>query len=366
MPTMSKVDSTVSKQWANRPDDQRFLTIESLKNAVLARRQQSWTTKPHPQNLRVIATDNNGIAVKTYDRNGDEQLLAPTNHAFTQLSQLANAPAGYLRDLPSELAAINLQWGLDHNPQREDIMMLGRTNGHHALRAITSPKYGRIWDEQVVRAVEGINQNGRWQVPSASYSGTDPLRATTLYASDRDVFMFLVDPNNPINVDGETLFRGFYTWNSETGSCTFGLSTFLYRYVCDNRMIWGQSDVKELRIRHSRNAPGRFMSEAVYYLNRYADSATDKVIAEVKKAKNMELPLKKDQTIEEWLRGRGFTKTESSGAVNAAKTEEGKASSLWDIINGVTAYARKSITHTNDRVDLEMRAGKLMDMVASN
>ena len=24
----------------------------------------------------------------------------------------------------------------------------------------------------------------------------------------------------------------------------FGLSTFLYRYVCDNRMIWGASNVQ--------------------------------------------------------------------------------------------------------------------------
>ena len=58
-----------------------------------------------------------------------------------------------------------------------------------------------------------------------------------------------VDPKNPVEVNGEQLFRGFYTWNSEVGSAVFGLTTFLYRYVCDNRIIWGATDVKELRIR---------------------------------------------------------------------------------------------------------------------
>src|SRR6266550_4933656 len=43
---------------------------------------------------------------------------------------------------------------------------------------------------------------------------------TTLYASDRDVFLFLVDDTNPIEAgrlaDGspDLYFRGFYCWNS--------------------------------------------------------------------------------------------------------------------------------------------------------
>ena len=42
---------------------------------------------------------------------------------------------------------------------------------------------------------------------------------TTLYASDRDVFLFLVDDTNPIEAgrlaDGspDLYFRGFYCWN---------------------------------------------------------------------------------------------------------------------------------------------------------
>src|SRR5204862_718616 len=110
------------------------------------------------------------------------------------------------------------------------------------------------------------------------------------YASDRDVFIFLVDPNNPVEVDGEVLYRGFYTWNSEVGSAVFGLTTFLYRYVCDNRIIWGATDVKELRIRHTGGAPERFAWEGQRFLTRYAEESTAKIAAGVTAAQIAAIP----------------------------------------------------------------------------
>ena len=61
---------------------------------------------------------------------------------------------------------------------------------------------------------------------------------TTLYASDRDVFLFLVDDHNPIEAgrlpDGspDLYFRGFYCWNSEVGAKTLGMASFYLRAVC--------------------------------------------------------------------------------------------------------------------------------------
>ena len=40
-----------------------------------------------------------------------------------------------------------------------------------------------------VDAIRRANQDGYWKVPAASYSTSNPKRATTLYASDRDVFL---------------------------------------------------------------------------------------------------------------------------------------------------------------------------------
>jgi hypothetical protein len=308
---------TASREWASRPDDQRFPFLAELKASVLQRRRESWTATPQ---------------------------------------------ANQLRALPPELAAINLQWGLEHNALREDALVLAQSNGSRHVRAMTSSSYGRIWDHQVVQAVERVNPDGRWQIPASSRATTNPRRATTLYASDRDVFIFLVDPNNPVEVGGETLFRGFYTWNSEVGSAVFGLCTFLYRYVCDNRIIWGATDVKELRIRHTGGAPERFSYEGERYLRRYAEESTAKLVEGIKAAKAKEIPLNagKGDTVESWLQARGFTKAQAKASVDAANAEEGQARSIWDIVNGVTAYAR-SVANTDSRVELEAKAGKLME-----
>jgi hypothetical protein len=54
---------------------------------------------------------------------------------------------------------------------------------------------------------------------------------------------------------------------------------------------------------------------------------------------------------------------QAKASIDSAIAEEGEARTVWDIINGVTAYAR-SIPNSNDRVELEAKAGKLMDLVA--
>lgn len=358
---------TASHEWATRPDDQRFVSLDDLKASVEARRQESWTLTSAVADLRLRASeDQQEIVADAYDiTRGERRDLHPTNWAFGQLAQYAGAPASYLRKLPAPLAAINLQYGLEKFPVRDTALVLGQTNGDNKLRALTSTSYGRIWDRDVVQAVERVNQDGRWQVPAASYSGSNPKRATTLYASDRDVFIFLVDPEHDIDVGGEVLHRGFITWNSEVGSAVFGLTTFLYRRVCDNRIIWGATDVQELRIRHTGGAPERFAYEGARYLTRYANESAASIVEPIKRAKDFELPAaeQKDGGWDSWLQKRGFTAPQAKNAIASAVAEEGEARSLWDIINGVTASAR-AISHTDARVELEAKAGKLMRFVA--
>lgn len=360
----------VNQQWRTRPDDERFLSLADLKESVTTRRRESWTTPGSPKDY-VVSAQEGEIVTQLYDRTtAQNRVLKPTHHSFTQLAQYAQAPAAYLRSIPTELAAINLQWGLEHNPIRENILALAQSNGDHKLRALTSTTYGRIWDSQVVDAVEHVNHDGRWVVPAASYAANNPKKATTLYASDHDIFVFLCDPKTAIEVNGSTLYKGFFTWNSEVGAATFGLTTFLYNHICDNRIIWGATNIQELRIRHTGGAPERFAYEGARYLKRYAEESSLNVTHQIQRAQQFELPAgaraeKSDKTEGwgKWLQARGFTSALAKSTVAAAQSEEGQARSLWDIVQGVTAHAR-SIQHTDERVKVESLAGKLMQTVA--
>jgi hypothetical protein len=99
---------------------------------------------------------------------GTDAAIAPTHWSFGQLAGLVGAPAAYLRQLPAALAAINLQYGLTSN-RAEQIKTLETDDGRMELRAVTGPDYGRIFDAELVEAVQRIAGNGtgdtRWKVP---------------------------------------------------------------------------------------------------------------------------------------------------------------------------------------------------------
>jgi hypothetical protein len=341
---------------------------------VQQRKAESWTAAAPVKDLRIQADPNSpDLAIQVYDpAAGQDRIITPTHWAFSQLCQYGGAPAGYLRKLPAFLAGIDLQWGLDNLAPRDNALVLAQSNGEQTLRAITSTSYGRIWDAQVVSQLIRMNEaaGGRWQVPAASYATTNPKRASTIYGSDRDIWVFLVDDKNAITLPAANgrperqVFRGFIVWNSETGAQTFGLSLFLYDRVCDNRTIWGFTQISELRIRHTGGAPERFAYEAGRQLNRYAQESTHQVIETIAKAQTYKLPSPTVKGgVEDWLKARGFTGAQADSAVKSALAEDGdRPRSLWDIVQGLTASAR-TISHTDARIDLESKAGKLLKLV---
>ncbi len=311
---------------------------------------------------------------------GAEAALAPTHWSFGQLASLVGAPASYLRQLPAPLAGVNLQYGLTSH-RAEQVKTLEIEDGRVELRAATGPDYGRIYDHELVAAVQRIAGNGtgdtRWKVPGVldwSTSVYNPLvdvtkDTTTLYASDRDVFLFLVDDLNPIEAgrlpDGspDLFFRGFYCWNSEVGSKTLGIASFYLRAVCVNRNLWGVEDFQEIAIRHSKYAASRFAHEAAPALTRFANSSPSPFIAGVKAARQ-QIVARSDEDRDEFLRKRGFSKTETAKIIETVLAEEGhEAESVYDFVQGITACVRAK-PHQDARLDIEMRAKKLLDRAA--
>ena len=258
----------VSSEWFSRPDDERYLSLSSLHDAVHARSERATARTVETRSLRVEANRNNAERIAIIAPGRDEP-IAPTHWSFGQMCSLIGAPAGYLRQLPAPLAGINLQHGLLSH-RGELVKTLEADDGRVELRAVTGPDYGRIWDHELVAAVMRFAGNGtgdtRWKVPGVLDWSTmthNPFVAiskdtTTLYASDRDVFLFLVDDTHPIeagrlpNGEPDLYFRGFYCWNSEVGSKTLGIASFFLRAVCMNRNIWGAEGFEEISIRYRK------------------------------------------------------------------------------------------------------------------
>jgi hypothetical protein len=254
-------------------------------------------------------------------------------------------------------------------------------DGRVELRAVTGPEYGRIWDKDLVAAVMSIAGNGTgdtmWKVPGVldwSSMTHNPLvditkDTTTLYASDRDVFLFLCDDTHPIeagrlpNGEPDLYFRGFYAWNSEVGSKTLGIASFYLRAVCCNRNLWGVQNFEEITIRHSKFAAHRFAHEAAPALTNFANSSPAPFIAGIRAARER-IVARNDEDRDRFLRKRGFSKTETGKIIDTVLREEHRPpESIFDFVQGITALARGK-THQDTRLGLEGKARKLLESAA--
>jgi hypothetical protein len=346
--------SRVSSEWFSRPDDERYLSLSELYGAVRARADRASARTIESRLVRVEASRDDATRMALIVP-GRDAPVAPTHWSFGQLCSLVGAPAGYLRDLPAPLAAINLQHGLLSH-RGELVKTLEAEDGRVELRAVTGPDYGRIWDHELVAAVMKIAGDGigdtRWKVPGILDWGTmrhNPFvdvtkDTTTLYASDRDVFLFLVDDTHPIeagrlpNGDPDLYFRGFYCWNSEVGSKTLGVASFYLRAVCMNRNLWGVEDFQEINIRHSKFATQRFAHEAAPALASFANSSPAPFIAGVRAARER-IVARKDEDREDFLRKRGFSKSDTTKIIGSVLNEEGHPpASVFDFVQGIVSH----------------------------
>ena len=353
-----------SKQWATRPDDERFVSLTELNAHCQAIKFASKATVVPSRAIRCepLVGDNSGLMVA--GPNGGQ--VALTHWSFGQLAQRVAAPAGYLRSLPAPMAADCINYGLYHRDVEDIGVLLYKNGGPAQMRAVTGPAYGRIWNSTVTQALVdrfGDGITGDFRVPGEFGKHVDVTREnTTLYASDRDMFVFLADEQHRIEIpnrrNGESgsLARGFFVWNSEVGSSTLGISTFLFDYVCCNRIVWGATQYKEVRIRHTASGAMRWIDEVAPAIEQYANSSTASVVQAIEGARKARL-----DNVDDFLAKR-FSRSQVASIKAAHLDDEQRPiETLWDVATGVTAYAR-NIQFQDARVDLEREAGKILDL----
>ena len=359
---------TAHKQWATRPADQRFTSLAALREAVHNRRMRSKGVNRSVTDLHVTVQNESLIL------NSNISPTEPTHWSFGQLCGVAKAPASYLRTLSPELTAENLNYSIQRAPKDEFQLMtvVEPSGGVNTLQAVTSTKYGRIWDCDVVDAIQRVvdRSGGKFYNPKAYVrGGSGATEPSGLYASDHDVFAFMVDGGSLLNAGPRaTLNRGFIVWNSETGAKTLGIQTFLFNQCCGNHIIWGAHDIQTLLIRHNSGAPARFDREVTPILAQYVNASAKPMEDSIRRSQRLMLtnvvPSLDGKLGDGWItafaKKFSFTRGEVRDAIDSANREEGQCASMWDMVQGLTASAR-DYQFIDARLDLETRAGKLLD-----
>ena len=356
-----------SAQWSTRPADETFGNVKDAYDASVAYAKTAHEKHHVPvQSLRCEAV---GPEVALVGRGSVPAKMA--NWAFGQLARMVSAPAGYLRTLPPTLATQNINYGLKAVGQADpkaEVNLLAHQNGELVVRALTSDKYARIWNYEVLGRMLPLEQEG-WTCPTpfrknvAQEAHPDP----TVYVSDHDCFAFLVredvriaEPGNP---DG--LARGFFVENSEVGAAALKVTTFLYRYICGNHIVWGAKDVSELSVRHIGrarwNLPRLFVG-----LRQYADSSASETEARIKSAKSRLIdanPEKLLDAIFAKLRGKVSRDalTQSLALASQSSDTDGDPRSFWGFAQGMTRYSQ-TLPYADQRTVVDRAAASVIEM----
>jgi hypothetical protein len=298
----------LNREWATRQPDERYLTIQALHAAARAHADRARTIEVDMKHLEFFA-DSGKIA---YSTDGINKLQF-TPWSFGQMcSRMSGTldddvlepgvgiPSRFISHLNPEIGASVLN---DVNLRRREtadaksaIYYDGQSMATHA---VTSSRFSRIHDVEVAKVAMDVMDRFHWSVPgvlnwrTGGYRTDTPVtpKTTTLFRSDRDIFLCIVDHEHPIEVgklrngDAEVVYRGAILRNSEVGAAKFSMKTFLFAAVCANRNIWGVRDLQQTSIRHVGRATQRFYDEAMPGFVAFVKGDASGIVDGVKKAK---------------------------------------------------------------------------------
>lgn len=379
-----------NQQWSTRPDDERFWSLDDMAAQCKAYAAQAAHATVRMNQIGIDSTDEGDLCIV-----GPQGRAAKFTHwSFGQLAGRVSAPADYLRRLPAPVAAQCLNSGLERfGNDGASANVLFHANGDLICRSFTSDDYARIWNWEVIDRLTNLAGQG-WRVPPArpaheNQTGARPatdadilpnqgdfglrikvgdqIAPAGLYASDHDMFAFLV--NEDVRIDDGSpngLARGVFVMNSEVGAASLKVVRFLYRHCCGNHIVWDAKDVQELRIVHRGQNDRRFGYQMIAELRRYADESTAGDVDRINSAKRFSLGDNKDEVLDRLFGLKILPKKTIESAYEKAIAEADYRThvnprSAWGIAQGITALSQNSV-HADKRMELDRAAGRVMSI----
>lgn len=384
-------DFQASREWAMRPDDERFWTMDELiAEKQLVREESTVIEVPH---IRLaVAPREERVVLEDYETGAEMNL---THHSFGQICTLAGAPGHYMRRKLPELVAQCLNDDLlKLNDTTVRSLLVRRAVGSTGtLRAITSTQYGRLWDAEIAKGLLPLQERG-WRVPPGRPNGYtrrtrlatqedvldtqgflsvqvgDTICPSGIYGSDHDMFIFMVNQDREIQIPGcdIPLYRGFFVIHSEVGCRAFWLVTFLFNHVCGNHIIWGIEQKTEIKVVH-RGDVDQIYNKVFTGLTDQVNEWGDRVASEDEKligrAQRHQIGTQKEDVIEE-LFNKGIASKKILSAGIAAAVEHPDDAGPWTgclsylgVAQGLTRLSQQS-RYADRREVIDRAAGKVL------
>src|SRR3989442_9941761 len=331
------------RQWASRPPDERYASVQALYDAARARRLRLEERTTHTVHLQTEAV---GTDVVLRDTSG--RTAALTNWSFGQLASLASAPPSYLRTLPAVIASAAINHGLTRLDRDQCQLFVDRAEPR-TVHAMTSPRYARVHhDGLAARGRDLLADHPAWQLPLGYKEGDYGAERVPsgAYLGDRDMFVFVVDGNrdldDPTDRAQAGLFRGFILRNSDVGAAALTLDLFLFRACCANHVLFGFQHVAGFRRRHIgasiQDAWAMSLDGVRAALD--ADTAHDRTV--LLRATTQELGPTRDAVLDAVVQRLDLSHKHAAEAYTLAEAHEPNPRSIWGYAQGLTRLSQRT------------------------
>lgn len=266
-----------------------------------------------------------------------------SNHGLGQLCALLGVPVSYVKSCLEredyEFAVENLNHWIPRMPQEKDIIL--RTT-EHRIHGIVSTKYSVFDDNEVAEVVEGI---------------LGPLQSYYLsnYIVGPEYTKLRIISRDKIDIAGDSLQFGFDIKNSRVGKSRLQINILLYRYICQNGMVFGGGQGHFYTKRHI----GISREDLITQFTEMLDRAPD-IIGYLKK--NVEASMVKklnDDNIQNLI-NKFLADGNSRNAAGRIKDmmDAKYDRTLWGFGNAITELSQEYGVDTREK--MEMFAGKIV------
>lgn len=384
---MRQVLNVASKQLFGRPDDDIHPDFHSLITHL--RKRESVTEEHKVVNMETFEVTDTPDRTPVYrdnikliddaefedvDTTVGVKLWTPEGEinghlndwSFGSLCNIAGAPKGYINKLPPELACKNLNYGINARFQAGNGTVAPITGGQ--IRAFYSYRYERLPDLEVAERIANTADRLGYE-PAGKFAGVrvgmPPVRpeASGLYASDRDMFLFIANEERGFEFEGDIYYHCAIAWNSEVTFKTHGWLMCLYRGICGNHLIWDAEEVIQSEAIHRGNSVHETLASFDFMMEQYdarRKQVQDIAIARLTASRVLEFADTRERVAERLTEYMQRKQVEAAlPFLDDERAYPKSPHSVFGVTQALTLYSQ-TVAHSSTRDAIDRTAGAIV------